>query len=185
MRGRLLQGMLGADLVGFHTPAYLRHFATSLTDILGYSRRDRPGAALRPRGAPRRLSHGHRRGDVRRAGRRSGGRGRGRGHPGRRQRADPRRRRPARLHQGHPPPAARLRADAADAPGPAGEGAAGAGGGAVAHQRRRLPGLPRRWWTGWSAASTARSGRRAGCRCTTSSAGCPRPTWWRSTARPT
>ena len=27
--------MLGADLVGFHTPAYLRHFATSLTDILG------------------------------------------------------------------------------------------------------------------------------------------------------
>jgi trehalose 6-phosphate synthase/phosphatase len=34
-RDRLLQGMLGADLVGFHTPAYLRHFATSLTDILG------------------------------------------------------------------------------------------------------------------------------------------------------
>ena len=29
------EGMLGADLVGFHTPAYLRHFATSLTDILG------------------------------------------------------------------------------------------------------------------------------------------------------
>src|SRR4051812_29877459 len=37
MRGRLLQGILGADLVGFHTPAYLRHFAISLTDILGYS----------------------------------------------------------------------------------------------------------------------------------------------------
>src|SRR3954468_15458302 len=36
-RDRLLQGMLGADLVGFHTPAYLRHFATSLTDILGHS----------------------------------------------------------------------------------------------------------------------------------------------------
>jgi len=34
-RDRLLRGMLGADLVGFHTPAYLRHFATSLTDILG------------------------------------------------------------------------------------------------------------------------------------------------------
>jgi len=29
--------MLGADLVGFHTPAYLRHFATSLVDILGHS----------------------------------------------------------------------------------------------------------------------------------------------------
>jgi trehalose 6-phosphate synthase/phosphatase len=36
-RDRLLQGVLGADLVGFHTPAYLRHFATSLTDILGRS----------------------------------------------------------------------------------------------------------------------------------------------------
>jgi trehalose 6-phosphate synthase/phosphatase len=34
-RDRLLEGMLGADLVGFHTPAYLRHFAISLTDILG------------------------------------------------------------------------------------------------------------------------------------------------------
>jgi trehalose 6-phosphate synthase/phosphatase len=36
-RAQLLRGMLGADLVGFHTPAYLRHFATSLTDILGHS----------------------------------------------------------------------------------------------------------------------------------------------------
>ena len=34
-RDRLLEGMLGADLIGFHTPAYLRHFAISLTDILG------------------------------------------------------------------------------------------------------------------------------------------------------
>jgi trehalose 6-phosphate synthase/phosphatase len=34
-RDRLLRGVLGADLIGFHTPAYLRHFATSLTDILG------------------------------------------------------------------------------------------------------------------------------------------------------
>ena len=34
-RARLLEGMLGADLIGFHTPAYLRHFAISLTDILG------------------------------------------------------------------------------------------------------------------------------------------------------
>jgi trehalose 6-phosphate synthase/phosphatase len=34
-RDRLLDGILGADLVGFHTPAYLRHFATSLVDILG------------------------------------------------------------------------------------------------------------------------------------------------------
>ncbi len=34
-RDRLLEGMLGADLVGFHTPTYLRHFAIALTDILG------------------------------------------------------------------------------------------------------------------------------------------------------
>jgi trehalose 6-phosphate synthase/phosphatase len=34
-RDQLLQGLLGADLVGFHTPAYLRHFAASLTQILG------------------------------------------------------------------------------------------------------------------------------------------------------
>jgi trehalose 6-phosphate synthase/phosphatase len=34
-RGQLLEGMLGADLVGFHTPTYLRHFAIGLTDILG------------------------------------------------------------------------------------------------------------------------------------------------------
>jgi trehalose 6-phosphate synthase/phosphatase len=34
-RDRLLRGLLGADLVGFHTPAYLRHFAASLTQILG------------------------------------------------------------------------------------------------------------------------------------------------------
>ncbi len=34
-REQLLEGMLGADLVGFHTPTYLRHFATALTDILG------------------------------------------------------------------------------------------------------------------------------------------------------
>src|SRR3954462_10605646 len=34
-RDHLLRGLLGADLVGFHTPTYLRHFAASLTQILG------------------------------------------------------------------------------------------------------------------------------------------------------
>jgi trehalose 6-phosphate synthase/phosphatase len=34
-RDRVLRGLLGADLVGFHTPAYLRHFASSLTQLLG------------------------------------------------------------------------------------------------------------------------------------------------------
>src|ERR671911_1537199 len=32
-RDRLLRGLLGADLVGFHTPAYLRHFAASITQL--------------------------------------------------------------------------------------------------------------------------------------------------------
>jgi trehalose 6-phosphate synthase/phosphatase len=32
-RDRLLRGLLGADLVGFHTPAYLRHFAASVTQL--------------------------------------------------------------------------------------------------------------------------------------------------------
>jgi trehalose 6-phosphate synthase/phosphatase len=34
-RVEILEGMLGADLVGFHTPTYLRHFGTSLQRILG------------------------------------------------------------------------------------------------------------------------------------------------------
>jgi trehalose 6-phosphate synthase/phosphatase len=34
-RERLLEGMLGADIVGFHTASYLRHFATSVLRVLG------------------------------------------------------------------------------------------------------------------------------------------------------
>jgi trehalose 6-phosphate synthase/phosphatase len=34
-RDRVLRGLLGANLVGFHTPAYLRHFAASLIQVLG------------------------------------------------------------------------------------------------------------------------------------------------------
>jgi trehalose 6-phosphate synthase/phosphatase len=37
-REELLQGMLGADLIGFHTAAYLRHFATSVLRVLGVTR---------------------------------------------------------------------------------------------------------------------------------------------------
>jgi trehalose 6-phosphate synthase/phosphatase len=35
VRDHLLEGVLGADLVGFHTAAYMRHFASSLLRILG------------------------------------------------------------------------------------------------------------------------------------------------------
>lgn len=34
-RERLIRGVLGADLVGFHTPSYLRHFASALLRLLG------------------------------------------------------------------------------------------------------------------------------------------------------
>ena len=34
-RGDILEGLLGADLIGFHTGAYLRHFCTAVTQILG------------------------------------------------------------------------------------------------------------------------------------------------------
>ncbi len=34
-REEILEGLLGADLIGFHTPPYLRHFATSLRRVLG------------------------------------------------------------------------------------------------------------------------------------------------------
>jgi trehalose 6-phosphate synthase/phosphatase len=35
-RRKLLQGLLGADLIGFHTSAYLRYFAVAVTQLLGY-----------------------------------------------------------------------------------------------------------------------------------------------------
>jgi trehalose 6-phosphate synthase/phosphatase len=34
-REEVLRGLLGADLVGFHTPSYARHFASSLQRVLG------------------------------------------------------------------------------------------------------------------------------------------------------
>jgi trehalose 6-phosphate synthase/phosphatase len=34
-RERLLEGLLGADLIGFHTAAYMRHFASSALQVLG------------------------------------------------------------------------------------------------------------------------------------------------------
>uniref|UniRef100_UPI0006E3A302 bifunctional alpha,alpha-trehalose-phosphate synthase (UDP-forming)/trehalose-phosphatase n=1 Tax=Hymenobacter sp. AT01-02 TaxID=1571877 RepID=UPI0006E3A302 len=33
----LLQGMLGADLIGFHTYSYMRHFLSAVSQMLGYS----------------------------------------------------------------------------------------------------------------------------------------------------
>jgi len=36
-REKILEGLLGADLIGFHTPSYLRHFASTLLRVLGIS----------------------------------------------------------------------------------------------------------------------------------------------------
>ncbi|MBC6991081.1 MULTISPECIES: bifunctional alpha,alpha-trehalose-phosphate synthase (UDP-forming)/trehalose-phosphatase [Hymenobacter] len=36
-RAELLQGMLGADLIGFHTFGYMRHFLSSVSQLLGLS----------------------------------------------------------------------------------------------------------------------------------------------------
>ena len=36
-RERLLEGLLGADLLGFHTPSYMRHFCSSALRLLGAS----------------------------------------------------------------------------------------------------------------------------------------------------
>jgi len=35
-RAELLRGMLGADLIGFHTYGYMRHFLSAVTHVLGY-----------------------------------------------------------------------------------------------------------------------------------------------------
>ena len=37
-REEILQGLLGADLIGFHTYGYVRHFISSVQRILGFSR---------------------------------------------------------------------------------------------------------------------------------------------------
>jgi trehalose 6-phosphate synthase/phosphatase len=36
-RAELLRGMLGADLIGFHTYGYMRHFLSAVTHVLGFS----------------------------------------------------------------------------------------------------------------------------------------------------
>ena len=36
-REKLMAGLLGADLIGFHAPSYMRHFASTVTRVLGTS----------------------------------------------------------------------------------------------------------------------------------------------------
>lgn len=55
-RGALLRGLLGADLVAFHTPSYVRHFAAALLRILGLETRvdrvEHAGREVRVRSFP-------------------------------------------------------------------------------------------------------------------------------------
>jgi trehalose 6-phosphate synthase/phosphatase len=183
-REQVLRGLLGADLVGFHTSAYAHHFARTVERVLGAGRG--PGGGRRAGGPHRPRRRAHARGGVpdgrgrrraRGAGRRARGRGgagagarRGGGAAGRRR--PPARRRPARLHEGDPArllafeqlleshPELRERVRLVQLAVPSREGVG-------AYQRIRGR------WTGWWGASTARSARRAGRPSTTSTAPVP------------
>ena len=177
--------MLGADLVGFHTPTYLRHFATALTDILGLTvdidRVQLPGREVRLGVFPMGIDAGSFQALAKDPAVEAEAEAlRGDGSVRILVGVD-------RLDytKGIPAPAPGLRADAARPIPSCGR--------RCGWCRWRFPPAPAsrrtrisaRWWTAWWAGSTARSARRAGCRCTTSSAASPRPTWWRSTAPPT
>ena len=139
-RDEVLRGLLGADLVAFQTHADLQHFRASLLRLIGLpSQMDRVLAqghstrleALpigdRPRGV-------HRRPRARRADP-AGARGAARAIP---RAAHPARRGPPRLHQGHPPAAARLPPAAGQRAQAARQGHAGPGRGALAGAHPRV-----------------------------------------------
>ena len=113
-RARILEGLLGADLIGFHLPGGARNFVRLTRSLLGVSTSGNEHPARRSHGARRSLSHLDRlRVAVRRwppplrctaphGAARAAGQS-GQDHAGRR---------PARLHQGHRHPAAGLRGTA-------------------------------------------------------------------------
>jgi trehalose 6-phosphate synthase/phosphatase len=55
-RAAVLRGLLGADLVGFHTAAYARHFTSTVQRVLG--------VPTQPGGTPIRIQHGGRETEV-------------------------------------------------------------------------------------------------------------------------
>ena len=111
-RKRIIEGLLGADLVGFHTPGGARNFRAARHPARRRDRGRAQRAALRrPHRQARRVPDLHRRRGARRA--RPHPRGPAtaprRSAPTSATRAGDPRRRPARLHQGHRRPPARLR----------------------------------------------------------------------------
>jgi trehalose 6-phosphate synthase/phosphatase len=138
---QILEGLLGADLVGFHTAAYVRHFSSSVLRTTGaWTDVDRiPGAGARCGWASSRWAWTRATGES------------SRGTPPWWRRwkrtvrlgAVPGRHRPARLHQGHLAPAPRLRAAAAQTSGSLRARAHGAGRGSLANRGERLSGAAR------------------------------------------
>ena len=185
-RERVLAGMLGADLVGFHTAAYARHFASSGLRVLGIASSVDRLRFGRPRGAPRHVPDGR-------------GRGRFRGDCGgtdasSRKReccAASRRRSSSSASTASTTPRA-SRADCSptsgccrESPRAPRQGALRAGGRAVAAGRGRLSGLPPRGGRADRPHPRAPSRRRTGCPSTGCTGASRASRWWRSTAPPT
>ena len=187
-RRQILEGLLGADLVGFQLSGAAQNFVRLVRQRVGHkTHRDLvylpDGRTVRAAAFP--ISIDSRR--LRGAGPLRGGRGARRRDPrGARQPAQglPRRR-PPRLHQGHLRPAARLRR-------------ADRGRRARRRGRRVRPGRDARrasgssstascatTSTGWSAGSTATSAGSAGRRSATCTRRTPARRWPRSTGPPT
>ena len=187
-RPRCCDGLLGADLIGFHTAGYraalrVRRRCCVLgvsTDVdrVRWDDRTVRSASSRWASTPR---------SFERAGRAARGARRGARRCARRRRRAPAgRHRSPRLHEGHPAPAARLRAAAARPPRAARAGAPHPGGGAVAHRTSTPTRSSATRSTSSSAGSTAPSARRSWVPIHYIY---PRPAararWWRSTAPPT
>ena len=67
LREQLLEGLLGADLIGFHTESYRHNFIHSAAKVLGAGSRRRQLELGRSQRAHRRVSHQHRSRDLRAA----------------------------------------------------------------------------------------------------------------------
>ena len=187
-RRQILEGLLGADLVGFQRPGGAANFVRLVRQRVGHkTHRDLvylpDGRTVRAAAFPISIDYQgfeELRGSeaVRSAPARSA---RQLGNPSQ---GVPRRR-PARLHQGHLRPAAGLRRAAARRRARRRGRGVRPGGDAVARAVERVPPCCATRSTGWSAGSTATTGGSAGRPSTT----CTPPTrarrWPRSTAPPT
>ena len=186
-RREILEGLLGADLVGFQVPGAASNFSrlarrlTDATQAEGGLQHD--GRIVRvgafpisiDAGAPRRARDGSGR-----------DRARARDPPRpRRPGARAARRRPARLHQGHRPAPARGRRAVRRRRARDAAARDGADRGSEPRRRHALPARARATSSDSSARSTARGHASATPRSTTCTRACRSTSWSRSTSRPT